>query len=418
MKNLILLFVVLTFILGACEKKEANDFGTKKNFVTEEQKLLLAKMDEAAQVIAIFTSDEQVNNEISMFIKKKMYKDDFIFFKDLFEPDANSVLKSSNMSETVFSKLFRKASEGMSLKSGTVNDLEDFLIENNLALYVPYPLEDYPADKQIPTISFHPLLNDSLNYGYKQLVGNVTKSSNINAVEYELIEGVGEEYAQENPVYAIIPREPEEPQFQSPTSSSGSSTVHQIKVGWVYLTKHYDSFFSGGSEIRISVGGVSIGADGHVTGVVRQQIPLDMERSYINNAQKGYWKGWKQFNIVLETNWEVVDTELAVVVWEKDDKKESKISMIAKRIAQMDLKDPVTGSIYKEGFELSPTVEVKYNSEDGIIYAMPWDRNWFMVTNTNWQDWSFQGYWGRDGFSFRRLTEHLIITTPHQEINY
>jgi hypothetical protein len=431
MKNLrkyLVLFLVCAGVVVFNSCSDNKEFDSENNIAdiessflptgTIDQKLLLEKMDETAQILIKFADNEEVNAEISLLIKKNMYKDDFIFFKDLFNPEDNSILKSISMTETNFSKAFKQASAGLVLKSGSINDLTNFLIENNVALYVPYSLENYPDDRQTPTISFHPLINDSLNYGYKQLSGNSFKSATFNDVEYEKVDGVCEEYAQEYPVYLIVPKDFEDTQLKGANANLSSNKVHEIQVGWVFLTKHYDGLFNGGSELRFTVGGVTIGTNGHVTGTLRQQIPCDISRQMINDAKDNYWKGWKELKTVLDTNWEVADKELAIVVWEYDQRDEKTVSLGAKRTAGMEFKDPSTGITYKVGDEVSSTVSVKYYSDDDIIYAMPWDRDWFMATNKNWQSWSFKGEWGRDGFSYRKLTENLIITSPHTEIYY
>lgn len=278
--------------------------------------------------------------------------------------------------------------------------MKDYLIINNLALYVPYPIEDYDADHQTPTISFHPLLNDSINIGYEPIEDDIYKSANL--IAYNEV-SVDEEYTDSNPVYLIVPKEIEEPISTSP--SEESTVVHEVRIGWVYLSKQYDGLFAGGSELRFVHGAVVANADGQVSGKT-EFIPCDIPRSTIRYASNGWEKGYHQCNMAWDTNWKVEEAENALAVFEEDDKSEHT------ETSSMAFTDSITGitSNYSNSW--------KYYSQDAVIYNLSWDRDWFFITNINLQEWEFRGSYTKDGFPHRKLSETLKITTPYNELTY
>ncbi|MFB6318714.1 hypothetical protein [Saccharicrinis sp. FJH54] len=376
-------------------------------------------MDDASKVLASMADNKDVTDEISFIISKHMYSDDFVFFRDLFNPEDNKVLKSAGFNQSVFESEFDRALDQMKLKSTGFDDLKQFLIDNNLALYVPYPLEEYNENNRIPTISFHPLVNDSINCGYEYKSETGLKSTEILSDPYEIVT-VNEEYAEEKPVYLIVPKEIEEPTVPTidPIDPVATNEINEVKVGWVYLTKQLDGLFDGGSELRFEQGAVNVGTDGHVTGTFTTYISCDISRWRIGKAMGGYESGFVSLSVPWDTNWKPEETENIFGVWEEDKKSELTFGSTAKFTFGQDVKDTTTGIEYKKGQEISMSISKKIYSQDQIIYVMPWDRNWYFATNKANNGWSFNGSYLKDGFAFRRLSNYLIITTPHRVLNY
>lgn len=298
---------IISFAVTGCQKEKVNPtMQDESTQLTPEQLDLKKKMDQAAQILVQFSNDKEAMAEVQKMIDLKMYRDDYVKFKDLFQPESNSRLKS--FGETKFAKLFReKAASG--LKSSNDFDLEQFLIDNDLVLYVPYPAEDYPTDKQTPTISYHPLDNDSVNIGYRLSMGKST-----NAVQ--TISKVNEEYSKTYPVYIIAPSGDEiiggggntgGGNTGGETTGGGTGTGggntngrFSFKLVEMRLTKHYEAFFNGGSEVQI------IFADG--VELDDKNNPATVNRHY--NAihfvtRRQVRKGsWLNINIVLDPSWE------------------------------------------------------------------------------------------------------------------
>ena len=220
MKNFFKVSILtLLLILGliACQKQEISlDEKNKDEYKLTEQDLeLKEKMEQAALIIVKFSNNKEIQEEIQNLIDLKMYKDDYIPFKDLFQPQNNNKLKS--ISTTKFAQKFRSSVPENKFKSKKDFNLETFLIENNLNLYVPYPLENYPENMRTPTITFHPLDNDSVNIGYKL-------TTNKSTTEIQQVNKVNEKYSEEVPIYIISPSMYQNPNDGGSGTGSGTGT--------------------------------------------------------------------------------------------------------------------------------------------------------------------------------------------------
>ncbi len=415
MRNFFYLLVLATFFVASCEKREEIVLdNAAKLSLSQDQLVMIEKMDEASKILSKMVLNQDVLNEVSAMVNKKMYSDDFVFFEDLFYPQRNALLKSARMDFSVFEAEFDKNYDLLGLKSGAMDDLKNYLIENNLVLYVPYPLDDYSSDNQIPSISFHPLLNDSTNYGYEPIPPSSGKSATMKS--YDVVD-INEEYSVSKPLYLILPLEPEDPIVKDTPIPQPKNKLDEISIGHVYLRNQLDGLFSGGSELRFEKGGINVSADGHVTGVFDNILGCNISRSTIRYASKGWEKGFVNLNAVWETNWKPEELELVFAVWEEDDKSERTLTLGGKTTYGTDVKlDSFVTA--KAGQEFNYTVSKKFYSQDEVIYALAWDRNWFFATNKIDNGWSFRGAFTRDGFSYRVLRNDLIITMKHRELYY
>jgi hypothetical protein len=250
---------VLVFILGAlvlissCSKEE--NLETKKTdsvikkTLTPEEVVLKDKLEAASQVVRdVVLKSPEVVKEVSDLINRKMYRDDYIPFKDLFEPQENVNLKSSEIQSTLFEKIFDEIINSKSNR-GINQGMKEFLVAADIVLYSPYPIEDYPVENQLPTCTSDPIDNDIENLGY-QLEDDGS---------YSLVT-VDEEYSEDYPVWIVMEDETESDisiQIPEPTTTA-SSTIHQLRVGQVRSTKQYDGFFNGGSEFKFCLLGGTI----------------------------------------------------------------------------------------------------------------------------------------------------------------
>ena len=320
------------------------------------------------------------------------------------------MLKGQLKEKTVFATVFDEISN---LKSQNLDNLKGYLVKNNLAIYIPYPLSDYPEDNRIPTITFHPLLNDSVNIGFEPLI------EGLNIVGYNDVT-VSEEYTIDQPVYIVVPinflddsygnelligNVSDDAFLKSAKTSASTVSVDEVRIGWVYLSKQYDGLFSGGSELRFVHGSIEVSASGQIGGKT-QFVPCDISRETIRNADNGYEKGFHLCNQAWDTNWKVSETENALAVFEEDNATEETNSYSAAYT------DSITGIKHTGSYSM------KYTSNDAILYNLSWDRDWFFITNKNMQEWAFRGSYTREGFAHRKLSEHLKITMPHQKLTY
>ncbi|WP_162198265.1 hypothetical protein, partial [Geofilum rubicundum] len=158
--------LIALFFLFGCGSDDSYDLVLEDSEVLEEQ-ILKENLKEAATIVSqIVREDEVVANEVREMIAMGIYNDDVILFKDLFVPQGNPILKSSNVKATQFEKKFDGVlSQNGNLKSS--NNLKEYLIENEISIYEPYPMEDYAVDLRKPTITYHSIDNPYESVGYE-----------------------------------------------------------------------------------------------------------------------------------------------------------------------------------------------------------------------------------------------------------
>jgi hypothetical protein len=299
----IAIFLLMALAFTACQKDNVGPVSKiNKPQLTNEQLQLKNKMQQTAQIIAEFSNDPAVQAEIHDLIAQNIYTDDYIKFKDLFHPVSNNRLKSNTVSK--FAQDFRniiKSGNYPHLKNDDTSDLEQYLVKNNLSLYVPYPLTDYPKDQRTPTVCFQPLDNDTLATGY---VASSLKSTK--AVTDLTSVPVDNDYTYQHPIYVVEPT-PVLDSLRKINSGSSTSTnyVNQVKIGDLFITNHYGVHLFGG-PIVIKI--VRVAAAKMSNGDIKAIIPNDkitvyVKRKYVRQAKKGHMHGWFHVNTLWDSNW-------------------------------------------------------------------------------------------------------------------
>lgn len=387
----------------ACQKEDVttgSDDSLSGNKLTDKQVELLGVMDNAARVIAKITVDKEINDEIANMVALGMYNDDYIKFKDLFQPESNSKLKST--AATKFAKRFRDVVKSSSLKSSGGNgfDLEKYLIDNDLALYVPYPLEDYPENMRTPVVSFHPLTNDSVNIGY--LCSNL---KSINQVQQ--VDEVDEAYSQERPVYII---EPDDIIGDSGGGTGGgdvgdtgggssNKSRFNVKLVNMHVTKFYGGIFSGGPDINIVFAdAIVIDAENNMAAVKKHfDSPIHFSRREVKKMKKDKNR-WKDVNIVLDPEW-------------KEDELVNYIGMVElDKLGTFTLGVKATVKV-SDKVSLTPSISYTYKSTNDFVGERELPRDFFLASEKdhNLESGTY------DGRVIRKMNADVMFTT---EINY
>jgi len=386
---------MLSFVfLFSCSKDQQEIVSDQP--VDLNQQELLSKMKEASMVIAQFAENEDVQKELDQMIKLKMYNDDFVFFKDLFSPSSNEKLKSANIETTAFEKAFNNAVTSTGLKSGEINDLKDYLTSNNLVLYIPYPIEMYPDKKQVPTISFHPLVNDSINEGVQAIIENNKVKGYKNVT-------VDDAYALKNLCYLIVPAmelsyESEDAKAKSAENVS-AGYHYEIRIKLSRCFKQYDGIFAGGSEIYFGNGEPAI-ANGHVTAP-----PKGFSHSF--SRSEILWNTLKNINTLFIADWSEDKTQIVMFVYEDDNEGSVEVAGTAKITHTSALADTTSSVKTSTGWETGVSVKTTYKSQDCVIFNNDYPRDWFFNTNYNGA-----GEWGHslDGLTVRGAKDALEYT--------
>ena len=144
-KRLLYLTFIIAFFLFSCSKDNQDVLEVIQPDSGQEE--LLSKMKEASNVIAQFANNGEVKKELDEMIKMKMYNDDFVYFKDLFNPSSNENLKSSFVSKTNFERCYDNVVNINNEKSGEIEQAEK--IYKNLYEKNPGYFEFYDSYRRI-----------------------------------------------------------------------------------------------------------------------------------------------------------------------------------------------------------------------------------------------------------------------------
>lgn len=290
------------------------------------------------------------------------------------------------------------------LKSSDTTGLEQYLIKNNLSLYVPYPLTDYPENQRTPTVCFQPLDNDTLTTGYVSSSLKSTKSvPSLTPVP------VDNGYTYQHPIYIVEPT-PVLDSLRKINSGGGTPTnyVNQVKIGDLFITNHYGVHLFGG-PIIIKILRV---APARMTGgdikaiLANDEITVYVKRQYIRQAKKGHMHGWFHVNTLWDSNWSPEKKMQSIIIYKEDHGANT----------------TVTTSATFSDKGITTTVSMSTNAETisyHVIAVQEWDRNWFFATNDKTGSGNIFG--GSDlwqGWRIRAASPTFLFTTPSEKITY
>ncbi len=283
-------------------------------------------------------------------------------------------------------------------------DLQTYLECSKIQVYWPYSENWDEETDVIPTITFLPISQDTVNIGWKLIQGQLTFS-------YEEV-AVDDDYAQENPVWVVNYYEGEkvddECEYLSPPSGGGSydppivgdDCEHdfpqdrvQVDIGKVKFFKHYDGLFRGGPEFRFVRGNITLNANGNqITGVVPVFTPVNLKRSDKNK--------WKTPNGLWDTRWEAANTDQFIALFEDD----------AWTNTQFTFGATVTLLVPPLTIAENANFQHTFQSKDDVIYNQQYDRCWYFVTSP--LSTPFENV---DGWNVRGTTGAVKWTMPYNE---
>ena len=374
-------FLALICMFAACQSSITSN--QENEGLNDEQVELKSKMKQAALIVSDLVKDEQVMQEIQWATRYSLEngRDEDVTFSELFFEDAayKQALKGKvNNPSGTFKNAFQSFSSN---KQKAYNfeidvDLEEFLIQNNLKIYWPYS-ENWTEDKAIvPTLSYHPVINEDENEGFKPNDVQLKTSQ-----PYETVL-VNDDYAYNNPTLLIIPCEEiiMMKTIESALSCGGGGgggtnppvddtepgeyDYNQVLLGSAQLRDHYDGIFAGGSETRWQL------ADA-VKLTINDPDPL-MKVAYASknfsrkDIRKKYWKG---LYMTMDDDWSDYELAKELYIWEGD---EGDVKVDISLGATVKISDSVNGNF---------TVNVSRDRKRDDIYRQYMNRAVFYSQN-------------------------------------
>lgn len=220
MKNFNLL-ILLVFVLCSCSK-DPNDFAVEEQYDSElsaDESLLKSQLSKAASVLSRLTSVSEVEEELKSIGSTFEIADSSFSLKDILTQEP--ILKST---EDRFANLRACFYKNRDLKSASpIDSLLSSIIDYDYVMWMPYPLEWYPDDRQFLTIVSHPLDNEVEGIGYRWINGKLE----------EVL--VNDDYNEEYPVLIVTPKylagDDLNLNLSSSLKSSMGDEVLQVRIG-------------------------------------------------------------------------------------------------------------------------------------------------------------------------------------------
>lgn len=427
MKKIFVYFFAICYFLSSCEKEvteenlqispEESEFQLKKGKrnLSDDEKKFRKKLEKTAFKLVSIANDKEAIESIQRGINRNVeyLQDEEIRFIDIFsESNGVTLKKQATQSYTSLSNKLKQIFEDRSsLKSGSdsCKNLDKWLTKNDIIIYWPY-MDNWDGEKMI-TITFDPIDNDDVNYGFLKV--STSKKDEIDTVI------VNEEYAINNPVWIIrkaeVPYEkldqkskritlkrldPGDPipdpipdPDPDPVPPTGRE-INRILLGHIQFGRQYDGFFDGGPEFKFFFirGNINIDkTDG--------QSDYGLQAANLRRGDK--WE-WVRYYTELDDDWSVNESDRGFGLSEIDNGGTKYTFGFAPSIEIEILDQKITKAL--------PSIEIEHTTEEigGWLMTASFDREIFFYNNKK-----NMGAGLYDGFRVFKA-DKVKFTLPHQ----
>ena len=412
MKKIMYTFAAgIIMMFAACDKNEVNLSNNNEVATTgltvEQQKMRNALEKTTDILLSMISSDQSYIEELNKVIVagSSEYLEDRVMLKDLFSSTSKSSALRVKANTNKFTEDFKTAfSENKPRKTKGIDDVNldifsnpgfliQYLVENDVILNCPYPLEDYEEDNRIPAISFDPMNNDSVNVGYL-----FDKSGSVSEVQ------VSQSYADKHPVWILIPNQ--QPQEKN-QSASNTNTAQRAKaattdgfrttINKIYLTEYYTTIFVANLNMRILRSGDAFSWNDQTknyTGSFSQMNTFQMPRKYVGYAKDQKMSGWYPVNIEWDYDWYSDKKEQALSVYEHDNGNTITLSSTIK--------------VKISDVEVGATISGSFTNTDDIIVLQPLGRDYLYNIATK----GHKNSYGSIDWKWTEVTKRNVWGTP------
>ena len=403
MKNLsffksVALSMFMFAALTACQKEEQSNQvdSTPQNPVatTYEAKVMQQTTN---VIVSMLNENPELFNDINEAIKSDAveYMEDRILFADLFRNPQFAKSVDGQAKHTTFSSEFKKHASANIQYIASANEtrstaldadaLMQYLVDNNISVYCPFPLEDYAENNRIPAIAAN------IGEQYEELPGvQFYADGSFDSVM------VSQAYADLHPVWLINHEEDyifNRSRYINPDSlghaitppsmeefNPNPSTKHyEVKISSVYLTDYWGSLSEGDIDLRLcfcsnnpSYSTVEECFLGSFDRIITVQIP----RSYVKYAKLGYDKGWFALDCSIENDWTTDELQKYFAAYDYDPKygvQQEETYNTSYKLSAGDANKIVGG---EAGETYGAKITITYKSQDDLIALDNWDRSY------------------------------------------
>lgn len=378
MKKTIFLFLIVLFFFGCKEHTELQNV-IEEPTVSYDGVMLQNTLDViTSMVVDNPTVIDFINASI---VEEKDYLEDRVLFSDLFSEEANlDIQQKSTIDVESFSHSFKHYASLCSnslLKSNSNGDdanvvnadmLMQYLVDNNISVYCPFPLDYYAEDNRIPAIAA--VIDETLEeFPGIQFFADGTFQEVM----------VSQAYADEHPVWLIkkehdyIFNQMLQDSVISMQKAGGvvlpRTTHYEVEFRSIFVTEYMGPIGQGDLEIHLcrSLANPQYDmAEECFKGNFDDIYTVVLPRKYVYNAKRGYDKGWYQINFIFENDWKTTEYQQYFAAYEYDPKYEVESSCT------------LHGSYKTKKAEVGAEIKVglKYRSRDDLMALKQLDRDW------------------------------------------
>ena len=435
MRQLFFLFKSITLgmfmftTLTACQKEEQSnqvDFTPQNPVATTYEAKVMQQTTNV--IVSMLNENPDLFNDINEAIKSDAveYMEDRILFADLFRNPQFARSIDGQAKHTTFSSEFKKHATAniqyapAETRATTLDAdaLMQYLVDNNVSVYCPFPLEYYAEDNRIPAIAAN------IGEEYEELPGIQFYADG----SYDSVM-VSQAYADNHPVWLINPEkdyifkeynmrnrvlavEPQEV-IVRPENTWPIGTAHyEISFPSVYITNYMGTLAGGDLNIRIcrsSQNPVYSETDHMFMGVFDDITPYDIPRKYVYNAKLGYDKGWYDLQgFVFEQDWKAEEYQHYIAVYEYDNK------AVINDTLHTHFQYDSTGIV----LSVDAGISISYKSKEDIMAKRLLERAWIFDlangTANNVGSWTDEDgakhYTDLAGYNLMRLSGDLLFS--------
>lgn len=390
------MFVALT----ACQKEEQSNQvdSTPQNPVatTYEAKVIQQTTN---VIVSMLNENPELFNDINEAIKSDAveYMEDRILFADLFRNPQFAKSVNGQAKHTTFSSEFKKHASSNIEYATSINEtrstvldadaLMQYLVDNNISVYCPFPLEDYAEDNRIPAIA-----------------------ANIGA-EYEEIPGVqfyadgsydsvivSQAYADLHPVWLINPEDDYifekiysrnmyiqkrivsldslGVEIVPPGITPGTPAHYEVKFNSIFVTNYYGPITEGELNIYFCTTQstpIYDSTDEIFKSTFDRMALIPLPRKYVKYAKNGEDRGWVAIHYVLEQDWQPTKLQCYFSAYEYDKKMDK------------ELETTLDYSYVKDSHTINAKIALtlEYSEKDDLIFTDRFLRSWMFSKISN-----------------------------------
>lgn len=392
------MFLLVAFT--ACQKEEQTnqvDFQLQTPIATTHEAKVMQQTTNV--IVSMLNENPTLFNDINEAIKSDAieYMEDRILFADLFKNPQFVKSNVSQLNPVSFASEFRKhasiniqyAPAETRATTLDADALMQYLIDNNISVYCPFPLEDYEDDNRIPAIAAN------IGEEYEELPGVQFHADGT----YDSVM-VSQAYADLHPVWLINPEEDYifEKIYSRNTSSIkriinadplGMEIVHpgiiptnpkpahyEVKFNSIFVSNYFGPITEGELKIYFCTTQTTpiYDTENEIFKSTFDRISLiPLPRKYVKYAKNREARGWVAINYVLDQDWQTTELQQYFAAYEYDKKMDKT------------LESTLDYSYTNENHTINAHIALtlNYSEKDDLICVDRFERSWMFGKISN-----------------------------------